>query len=112
MEKKMKACEMFYIYAEIFQADFFPWIKEITLAVAPLFEGGQLLRRRAISATLQLLRSAEVAVESGIATNEDMKDVSRELHASLVGVMDREGEAKFAEILKEATERALEFAES
>ncbi|GER50738.1 importin beta-3 [Striga asiatica] len=69
LEEKATACNMLCCYADELKEGFFPWIDQVAPILVPLlkFYFHEEVRKAAVSAMPELLRSAKLAVEKGIA---------------------------------------------
>ncbi|PWA48051.1 armadillo-type fold protein [Artemisia annua] len=67
LEEKATACNMLCCYADELKEGFFPWIDQVAPILVPLlkFYFHEEVRKAAVSAMPQLLRSAKLAVEKG-----------------------------------------------
>ncbi|KAH0454990.1 hypothetical protein IEQ34_016914 [Dendrobium chrysotoxum] len=73
LEEKATACHMLYCYADELKENFYPWIDQVAPTLVPLlkFYFHEEVRRAAVSAMPELLRSAKLAVEKGLAQGRD-----------------------------------------
>ncbi|KAG5517746.1 hypothetical protein RHGRI_038206 [Rhododendron griersonianum] len=69
LEEKATACNMLCCYADELKEGFFPWIDQVAPTLVPLlkFYFHEEVRKAAVSAMPELLRSAKLAVEKGLA---------------------------------------------
>ncbi|KAI3450899.1 hypothetical protein Pfo_007564 [Paulownia fortunei] len=69
LEEKATACNMLCCYADELKEGFYPWIDQVAPTLVPLlkFYFHEEVRKAAVSAMPELLRSAKLAVEKGIA---------------------------------------------
>ncbi|RYR62857.1 hypothetical protein Ahy_A04g020611 [Arachis hypogaea] len=67
LEEKATACNMLCCYADELKEGFFPWIDQVAGTLVPLlkFYFHEEVRKVAVSAMLELLRSAKLAIEKG-----------------------------------------------
>ncbi|KAI3747197.1 hypothetical protein L6452_09648 [Arctium lappa] len=67
LEEKATACNMLCCYADELKEGFFPWIDQVAPTLVPLlkFYFHEEVRKAAVSAMAELLRSAKLAVEKG-----------------------------------------------
>lgn len=67
LEEKATACNMLCCYADELKEGFFPWIDQVATTLVPLlkFYFHEEVRKAAVSAMPELLRSAKLAVEKG-----------------------------------------------
>ncbi|PKU88088.1 hypothetical protein MA16_Dca020059 [Dendrobium catenatum] len=73
LEEKATACSMLCCYADELKENFYPWIDQVAPTLVPLlkFYFDEEVRRAAVSAMPELLRSAKLAVEKGLAQGRD-----------------------------------------
>ncbi|KAI8004203.1 Importin-5 [Camellia lanceoleosa] len=69
LEEKATACNMLCCYADELKEGFYPWIDQVAPTLVPLlkFYFHEEVRKAAVSAMPELLRSAKLVVEKGIA---------------------------------------------
>ncbi|KAH9740591.1 TOG domain-containing protein [Citrus sinensis] len=69
LEEKATACNMLCCYADELKEGFFPWIDQVAPTLVPLlkFYFHEEVRKAAVSAMPELLRSAKLAIEKGLA---------------------------------------------
>ncbi|KAL0436747.1 UNVERIFIED_CONTAM: Importin-5 [Sesamum radiatum] len=69
LEEKATACNMLCCYADELKEGFYPWIDQVAPTLVPLlkFYFHEEVRKAAVSAMPELLRSAKLAVEKGLA---------------------------------------------
>ncbi|KAF2288178.1 hypothetical protein GH714_004837 [Hevea brasiliensis] len=67
LEEKATACNMLCCYADELKEGFFPWIDQVATTLVPLlkFYFHEEVRKAAVSAMPELLRSAKLAIEKG-----------------------------------------------
>ncbi|KAE8649420.1 hypothetical protein Csa_021659 [Cucumis sativus] len=72
LEEKATACNMLCCYADELKEGFFPWIDQVAPTLVPLlkFYFHEEVRKAAVSAMPELMRSAKLAVEKGLLKGE------------------------------------------
>ncbi|KAJ8645121.1 hypothetical protein MRB53_006869 [Persea americana] len=99
LEEKATACNMLCCYAEELKEGFYPWIDEVAPTLVPLlkFYFHEEVRKAAISAMPELLHSAKLAVEKGLAQGHDesyVKRISDYIIPALVEALHKEPETE------------------
>eukprot|EP00268_Persea_americana_P012087 TRINITY_DN15073_c0_g1_i1.p1 TRINITY_DN15073_c0_g1~~TRINITY_DN15073_c0_g1_i1.p1 ORF type:complete len:510 (-),score=127.82 TRINITY_DN15073_c0_g1_i1:429-1799(-) len=99
LEEKATACNMLCCYAEELKEGFYPWIDEVAPTLVPLlkFYFHEEVRKAAISAMPELLHSAKLAVEKGLAQGHDesyVKRMSDYIIPALVEALHKEPETE------------------
>eukprot|EP00249_Psilotum_nudum_P013400 c24308_g1_i1 orf=266-3634(-) len=99
LEEKATACNMLCCYADELKEGFFPWIDQVAPILVPLlkFYFHEEVRKAAVSAMPELLRSAEAAVEKGHAHGRDqsyIKQLSDYIIPALVEALHKEPETE------------------
>ncbi|EFJ15568.1 hypothetical protein SELMODRAFT_155690 [Selaginella moellendorffii] len=79
LEEKATACNMLCCYADELKEGFFPWIEQVAPILVPLlkFYFHEEVRKAAVSAMPELLRSGKLAVEKGQAQGRDQTYVKQ-----------------------------------
>lgn len=95
LEEKATACNMLCCYASELKEGFFPWIDQVAPILVPLlkFYFHEEVRRAAVSGMPELLSSAKLAVEKGMAQGHDESYVKKLLDyiiPSLVEALHKE----------------------
>ncbi|KAL9329415.1 hypothetical protein ACSQ67_004418 [Phaseolus vulgaris] len=74
LEEKATACNMLCCYADELKEGFFPWIDQVAGILVPLlkFYFHEEVRKAAVSAMPELLRSAKLAIEKGQSQGRDL----------------------------------------
>lgn len=99
LEEKATACNMLCCYADELKEGFFPWIDQVAPTLVPLlkFYFHEEVRKAAVSAMPELLRSAKLAVEKGQAPGRDesyVKQLSDYIIPALVEALHKEPETE------------------
>ncbi|KAG2546633.1 hypothetical protein PVAP13_9KG037200 [Panicum virgatum] len=113
LEEKATACNMLCCYADELKEGFFPWIDQVTTTLAPLlkFYFHEEVRKAAISAMPELLRSAKLAIEKGQAQGRDksyLKQLSDYIVPALVEVMHKEPEPQICASILESLNESIQ----
>ncbi|QHN84352.1 Importin [Arachis hypogaea] len=95
MEEKATACNMLCCYADELKEGFFPWIDQVAGTLVPLlkFYFHEEVRKAAVSAMPELLRSAKLAIEKGQSQGRDasyLKFLSDSIIPVLVDALHKE----------------------
>ncbi|QHN96541.1 uncharacterized protein LOC107614131 [Arachis ipaensis] len=95
LEEKATACNMLCCYADELKEGFFPWIDQVAGTLVPLlkFYFHEELRKAAVSAMPELLRSAKLAIEKGQSQGRDasyLKFLSDSIIPVLVDALHKE----------------------
>ncbi|XWS71068.1 hypothetical protein CRYUN_Cryun03dG0105100 [Craigia yunnanensis] len=95
LEEKATACNMLCCYADELKEGFFPWIDQVALTLVPLlkFYFHEEVRKAAVSAMPELLHSAKLAVEKGMAQGRNetyVKQLSNYIIPALVEALHKE----------------------
>ncbi|KAF8035391.1 hypothetical protein BT93_C1424 [Corymbia citriodora subsp. variegata] len=95
LEEKATACNMLCCYADELKEGFFPWIEQVAPTLVPLlkFYFHEDVRKAAVSAMPELLRSAKLAVEKGLAQGHNetyVKQLSDYIIPALVEAIPKE----------------------
>nr|CAB3493578.1 unnamed protein product [Digitaria exilis] len=114
LEEKATACNMLCCYADELKEGFFPWIDKVTTTLVPLlkFYFHEEVRKAAISAMPELLRSAKLAIEKGQAQGRDksyLKQLSDYIVPALVEVMHKEPEPQICSSILESLNESVQL---
>ncbi|XP_015959843.1 uncharacterized protein LOC107483745 isoform X1 [Arachis duranensis] len=95
LEEKATACNMLCCYADELKEGFFPWIDQVAGTLVPLlkFYFHEEVRKVAVSAMLELLHSAKLAIEKGQSQGWDasyLKFLSDSIIPVLVDALHKE----------------------
>ncbi|KAL1325097.1 hypothetical protein AAHE18_13G137400 [Arachis hypogaea] len=95
LEEKATACNMLCCYADELKEGFFPWIDQVAGTLVPLlkFYFHEEVRKAAVSAMPELLRSAKLAIEKGQSQGRDasyLKFLSDSIIPVLVDALHKE----------------------
>ncbi|KAJ9179894.1 hypothetical protein P3X46_008207 [Hevea brasiliensis] len=110
LEEKATACNMLCCYADELKEGFFPWIDQVATTLVPLlkFYFHEEVRKAAVSAMPELLRSAKLAIEKGQShgRNESyLKQLSDYIIPALMEALHKEPEVEIcASMLDSLTE--------
>ncbi|XP_057539019.1 uncharacterized protein LOC130817373 [Amaranthus tricolor] len=113
LEEKATACNMLCCYAEELKEGFYPWIDQVAPILVPLlkFYFHEEVRRAAVSAMPELLLSAKLAVEKGLAQGRNesyVKQLSDYIVPALVEALHKEPDieicASMLDALNECTQ--------
>nr|XP_029123663.1 importin-5 isoform X2 [Elaeis guineensis] len=99
LEEKATACNMLCCYADELKEGFYPWIDQVAPTLVPLlkFYFHEEVRKAAVAAMPELLRSAKLAVEKGLAQGRDesyVKQLSDYIIPSLIEALHKEPETE------------------
>ncbi|KAH7435426.1 hypothetical protein KP509_06G064500 [Ceratopteris richardii] len=97
LEEKATACNMLCCYADELKEGFYPWIDQVAPVLVPLlkFYFHEEVRKAAISAMPELLKSAKLAIEKGQAQGRDqsyLKQLADYIVPALVEALHKEPE--------------------
>ncbi|XP_066369542.1 uncharacterized protein [Miscanthus floridulus] len=114
LEEKATACNMLCCYAGELKEGFFPWIDQVTTTLVPLlkFYFHEEVRKAAISAMPELLRSAKLAIEKGQAQGRDksyLKQLSDYIVPALVEAMHKEPEPQICASILESLNESIQL---
>ncbi|KAJ9131896.1 hypothetical protein P3X46_034799 [Hevea brasiliensis] len=110
LEEKATACNMLCCYADELKEGFFPWIDQVATTLVPLlkFYFHEEVRKAAVSAMPELLRSAKLAIEKGQSHGRNelyLKQLSDYILPALVEALHKEPEVEIcASMLDSLTE--------
>ncbi|KAH7372426.1 hypothetical protein KP509_17G003600 [Ceratopteris richardii] len=99
LEEKATACNMLCCYADELKEGFYPWIDQVAPVLVPLlkFYFHEEVRKAAVSAMPELLRSAKLAIEKGQAQGRDqsyLKQLADYIVPALVDALHKEPEVE------------------
>ncbi|GAU51120.1 hypothetical protein TSUD_178650, partial [Trifolium subterraneum] len=99
LEEKATACNMLCCYAYELKEGFFPWIDQVAGTLVPLlkFYFHEEVRKAAVSAMPELLRSAKLAIEKGQSQGRDvsyLKFLTNSIVPALVEALHKEPDAE------------------
>ncbi|KAK4788129.1 hypothetical protein SAY86_019448 [Trapa natans] len=114
LEEKATACNMLCCYADELKEGFYPWIDQVTPTLVPLlkFYFHEEVRKAAISAMPELLSSAKLAVEKGLAQdcNEGyIKQLSDYIIPALVEALPKEPDTEICTSILDALNECLQI---
>ncbi|XP_020574529.1 importin-5 [Phalaenopsis equestris] len=115
LEEKATACNMLGCYADELKEGFFPWIDQVAPTLVPLlkFYFHEEVRKAAVSAMPELLRSAKLAVEKGQASGRDesyVKQLSDYIIPALVEALHKEPEVEICASMLDSLNECAELA--
>ncbi|KAK7826615.1 importin-5 [Quercus suber] len=113
LEEKATACNMLCCYADELKEGFFPWIEQVAPTLVPLlkFYFHEEVRKAAVSAMPELLRSAKLAVEKGQSNgcNESyIKQLSDYIIPALVEALHKEPEVEICASMLDALNECVQ----
>lgn len=99
LEEKATACNMLCCYADELKEGFYPWIDQVAPVLVPLlkFYFHEEVRKAAVSAMPELLKSAKLAIEKGQAQGRDesyLKQLTDYIIPALVEALHKEPETE------------------
>ncbi|VAI01413.1 unnamed protein product [Triticum turgidum subsp. durum] len=114
LEEKATACSMLCCYADELKEGFFPWIDQVATTLVPLlkFYFHDEVRKAAVSAMPELLRSAKLAVEKGQAQGRDnsyLKQLSDYIVPALVEAMHKEPDTQICASILESLNESIQM---
>ncbi|KAF7819275.1 importin-5-like [Senna tora] len=114
LEEKATACNLLCCYADELKEGFFPWIDQVASALVPLlkFYFHEEVRKAAVSAMPELLRSAKLAVEKGQSQGRDetyIKQLSDYIIPNLVEALHKEPEIEICANMLEALNECIQI---
>lgn len=117
LEEKATACNMLCCYADELKEGFFPWIDQVAPTLVPLlkFYFHEEVRKAAVSAMPELLRSAKLAVEKGQSQGRNeayIKQLSDYIIPALVEALHKEPETEICSSMLDALNECVEIAGS
>ncbi|XP_057982849.1 uncharacterized protein LOC131167857 [Malania oleifera] len=114
LEEKATACNMLCCYADELKEGFFPWIDQVAPTLVPLlkFYFHEEVRKAAVSAMPELLRSAKLAAEKGQSQgcNESyIKQLSDYIVPALVEALHKEPETEICASMLDALNECVQI---
>ncbi|KAJ6961194.1 importin-5-like [Populus alba x Populus x berolinensis] len=114
LEEKATACNMLCCYADELKEGFFPWIDQVAPTLVPLlkFYFHEEVRKAAVSAMPELLRSAKLAVEKGLAQGRNesyIKQLSDYIIPALVEALHKEPDTEICANMLDALNECLQI---
>ncbi|KAG8387370.1 hypothetical protein BUALT_Bualt02G0014300 [Buddleja alternifolia] len=114
LEEKATACNMLCCYADELKEGFYPWIDQVAPTMVPLlkFYFHEEVRKAAVSAMPELLRSAKLAVEKGIAQGRNetyVKQLSDYIIPALVEALHKEPDTEIVANMLDALNECVEI---
>ncbi|MBA0873311.1 hypothetical protein Goshw_000661 [Gossypium schwendimanii] len=114
LEEKATACNMLCCYADELKEGFFPWIDQVAPTLVPLlkFYFHEEVRKAAVSAMPELLRSAKLAVEKGMAQGRNetyVKQLSDYIIPALVEALHKEPDTEICASMLDALNECVQI---
>ncbi|KDP42089.1 hypothetical protein JCGZ_01877 [Jatropha curcas] len=114
LEEKATACNMLCCYADELKEGFFPWIDQVAPTLVPLlkFYFHEEVRKAAVSAMPELLCSAKLAVEKGLAQGHNesyVKQLSDYIIPALVEALHKEPDTEICANMLDALNECLQI---
>ncbi|KAH7661814.1 Armadillo-like helical-containing protein [Dioscorea alata] len=114
LEEKATACNMLCCYADELKEGFYPWISLVAPTLVPLlkFYFHEEVRKAAVSAMPELLRSAKLAVEKGLTPSHDdscVKQLSDYIIPALVEALHKEPETEICASMLDALNQCIQL---
>ncbi|GMH20087.1 hypothetical protein Nepgr_021928 [Nepenthes gracilis] len=114
LEEKATACNMLCCYADELKEGFFPWIDQVAPTLVPLlkFYFHEEVRKAAVSAMPELLRSAKLAIEKGQAQGRNesyLKQLSDYIVPALVEALHKEPEVEICSSMLDALNECIQI---
>ncbi|CAN6454217.1 unnamed protein product [Victoria cruziana] len=114
LEEKATACNMLCCYADELKEGFYPWIDQVAPTLVPLlkFYFHEEVRKAAVSAMPELLRSAKLAVEKGLAQCRDesyVKQLSDYIIPALVEALHKEPETEICASMLDSLNECMQI---
>ncbi|CAN8300728.1 unnamed protein product [Cochlearia groenlandica] len=114
LEEKATACNMLCCYADELEEGFFPWIEQVAPILVPLlkFYFHEEVRRAAVSAMPELMRSAKLAIEKGMSQGRDLsylKQLSDYIIPAMVEALHKEPDTEICVSMLEALNECLQI---
>ncbi|XP_064967716.1 uncharacterized protein LOC103986945 [Musa acuminata AAA Group] len=115
LEEKATACNMLCCYADELKEGFYPWIDQVAPILVPLlkFYFHEEVRRAAVSAMPDLLRSAKLAIEKGVAQGRDksyVKKLSDYIIPALLEALQKEPETEICASMLDSLNECMQLA--
>ncbi|KAK4780071.1 hypothetical protein SAY87_016177 [Trapa incisa] len=114
LEEKATACNMLCCYADELKEGFYPWIDQVAPTLVPLlkFYFHEEVRKAAVSAMPELLRSAKLAVDKGLAQGRNeayIKQLSDYIVPALVEALPKEPDTEICTSMLDALNECLQI---
>ncbi|KAK7400133.1 hypothetical protein VNO78_11333 [Psophocarpus tetragonolobus] len=114
LEEKATACNMLCCYADELKEGFFPWIDQVAGTLVPLlkFYFHEEVRKAAVSAMPELLRSAKLAIEKGQSQGRDvtyLKFLSDSIIPALVEALHKEPDTEICASMLDSLNECLQI---
>ncbi|EXC34494.1 hypothetical protein L484_019091 [Morus notabilis] len=114
LEEKATACNMLCCYADELKEGFFPWIDQVAPTLVPLlkFYFHEEVRKAAVSAMPELLRSAKLAIEKGLAQGRNetyVKQLSDYIVPALVEALHKEPDTEICASMLDALNECIQI---
>ncbi|XP_010420796.1 PREDICTED: importin-5 [Camelina sativa] len=114
LEEKATACNMLCCYADELKEGFFPWIDQVAPTLVPLlkFYFHEEVRRAAVSAMPELMRSAKLAIEKGKSDGRDLsylKQLSDYIIPAMLEALHKEPDTEICVSMLEAINECLQI---
>nr|XP_043633893.1 importin-5-like [Erigeron canadensis] len=114
LEEKATACNMLCCYADELKEGFFPWIDQVAPTLVPLlkFYFHEEVRKAAVSAMPELLRSAKLAVENGQSQGRNesyVKQLSDYIIPALIEALHKEPETEICSSMLDAIKECIQI---
>ncbi|KAI9186439.1 hypothetical protein LWI28_017272 [Acer negundo] len=115
LEEKATACNMLCCYADELKEGFFPWIDQVATTLVPLlkFYFHEEVRKAAVSAMPELLRSAKLAVEKGQSQGRNesyIKQLTDYIVPALVEALHKEPEVEICASMLDSLNECIQIA--
>eukprot|EP00850_Spirogloea_muscicola_P020012 SM000205S06219 [mRNA] locus=s205:248959:255137:+ [translate_table: standard] len=115
LEEKATACNMLCCYADELKEGFYPWIDKVAPILVPLlkFYFHEEVRKAAVSAIPDLLRSGKLALEKGMAHGKDhtyLKQLLDYLLPPLLEALHKEPETEICANMLESVNEVIQVA--
>ncbi|KAJ8499895.1 hypothetical protein OPV22_010447 [Ensete ventricosum] len=115
LEEKATACNMLCCYVDELKEGFYPWIDQVAPTLVPLlkFYFHEEVRKAAVAAMPELLRSAKLAVEKGQAQGRDetyVKQLVDYIIPSLVEALQKEPETEICASMLDSLNECMQLA--
>ncbi|KAK4258237.1 hypothetical protein QN277_007709 [Acacia crassicarpa] len=114
LEEKATACNMLCCYADELKEGFFPWIDQVAGTLVPLlkFYFHEEVRKAAVSAMPELLRSAKLAIEKGQSQGRDasyLKFLTDSIIPALVEALHKEPDTEICASMLDSINECLQI---
>ncbi|CAL9075260.1 unnamed protein product, partial [Musa acuminata var. zebrina] len=115
LEEKATACNMLCCYADELKEGFYPWIDQVAPTLVPLlkFYFHEEVRKAAVAAMPELLRSAKLAIEKGQAQGRDetyVKQLADYIIPALVEALQKEPETEICASMLDSLNECMQLA--